>query len=114
MVIQHYNRLTHRLTKDLAGILIRNLKESGGDPSKMEVYAVYQHHKKSKVCITTSSHNTHEQMYSKGFVKLQDTSGVNLLIASNQDLQYVTNLEIYLYRILKTEEERVKQSLKRG
>lgn len=110
VVGRQYKRVTHRVSKDLADFVLRSLKDSGGRADLMTVFIVYKHKEDNKVLLTTWDALSNEEVLSKGLVSLLDTSGVNRLVASNQSMQYKTNLSEYLYKVLKREEQLLKES----
>lgn len=110
VVGRQYKRVTHKVSKDLADFVLRSLKDSGGRADLMTVFIVYKHKEDNKVLLTTWNALSNEEVLSKGLVSLLDTSGVNRLVASNQSMQYKTNLSEYLYKVLKREEQLLKES----
>ena len=114
VVGRKYKRVTHKVSKELADFVLRSLKDSGGRADWMTVFVVYTHKEDNKVLLTTWDALSNEEVLSKGLVSLLDTSGVNRLVASNQSMQYKTNLSEYLYKVLKREEKLYEDSKKRG
>lgn len=105
MMVKNYKRVTHSLTKELADTILKELKFSQQDESRMGVYSVYMNTHNKDVIVSKFGRISQEELDEKGYVKLIDTSGINRLVVNTPKLQYKTNLESYLYNILKREEK---------
>lgn len=100
MVIKRYTQVTHKLTEDLAELVI---KASKGEDAV--IYAVYSIPQETLIAELKPFDN--QKLLRYGYKRLLDTSAITDLVRSTRDLQYKTKLEEYLYKLLKREEERL-------
>ena len=104
MIVKNYSKVTHKLTKDLTETILKELQFSQQDESRMGVYSVHMNKHNKDVIVTKFGRISQEELDVKEYVKLIDTSGINRLVLNTPKLQYKTNLENYLYGVLKREE----------
>lgn len=104
MIVKNYRKVTHKLTKDLTETILKELKFSKEDADRMGVYSVYINKKNKDIVVAQFGRISQDELDEKGYVKLADTSGINRLVLNTPTLQYKTNLENYLYGVLKREE----------
>lgn len=98
-------KITHEFTTELAEVILRDIKNAE-QFEDLTVFAVYW--KDGHVLAVEFVYGIDVEIQGKGFSKLIDTSGVGQYIYLNKKLHYKTNLEKYLYNLLKQEELRIK------
>lgn len=103
MVIKRHAKVTHKLTGELAELIIATVRNG-----EKQVYAVYSIPEETLIAELKPMDN--QKMLRYGYTRLLDTSAITEFVLSTPSLQGKTKLEEYLYKIIKREEARAQRA----
>ena len=96
MVIRAYNKgITHEVSKDLTDYILKVYRKQ----EEFVVYATYD--TPQRVIISIKDDRLERYYKDEGYVKLIETGEINVIVSSYKKMRFKTNLEPYLYNLLK-------------
>ena len=99
MVINAYNKgITHEVSKDLTDYILKGYRKQ----EEFVVYATYN--TPQRVIISIKDDRLERYYKDEGYVKLIETGEINVIVSSYKKMRFKTNLEPYLYNLLKKED----------
>ena len=99
MVIRAYNKgITHEVSKDLTDYILKVYRKQ----EEFVVYATYD--TPQRVIISIKDDRLERYYKDEGYVKLIETGEINVIVSSYKKMRFKTNLEPYLYNLLKKED----------
>lgn len=99
MVINAYNKgITHEVSKDLTDYILKGYRKQ----EEFVVYATYD--TPQRVIISIKDDRLERYYKDEGYVKLIETGEINVIVSSYKKMRFKTNLEPYLYNLLKKED----------
>lgn len=100
-----YKGVTHKVSKDLTGYILKGYR-------KQEEFVVYATYDTPHRVIISKKEDSLERYYKEeGYVKLIETGEINDIVSSYKKMRYKTNLEPYLYNLLKKKDRENRETV---
>ena len=106
MALKEYKKgITHEVSKDLTDYILKGFR-------KQEEFVVYSTYDTPQRVLISIKEDSLERYYKEqGYVKLIETGEINTIVSSYKKMRYKTNLEPYLYNLLKKKDSENRETV---
>lgn len=106
MALKSYKKgITHEVSKDLTDYILKGYR-------RQEEFVVYSTYDTPQRVLISIKEDSLERYYKEqGYVKLIETGEINTIVSSYKKMRYKTNLEPYLYNLLKKKDSENRETV---
>lgn len=106
MALKEYKKgITHEVSKDLTDYILKGYR-------RQEEFVVYSTYDTPQRVLISIKEDSLERYYKEqGYVKLIETGEINTIVSSYKKMRYKTNLEPYLYNLLKKKDSENRETV---